>query len=755
MMITVSFEKIYNKPRLGEPCSVAVPAPKGTLTSPEKVRLYDQDRQPIPVQVKTTAYWEDHSIRWMYLTFLADLPANRETVYYCDWSDTTEGTREQEATLTTPIIVERRQETGEIFVETGELSFVLGEGSDWLKTLQYGSRTQKSEIIRGPFLRELSGERYQIYQDEWKILEQGPIRVVLEGKGHFRETAGTPSLEKLETVMTITVYAGKPWIDMGILLTNMGEGKLRIDSYTMEYHPYSKGEGRSGQVRTCAAASNYRTQFLTDENGGYVEKRIDGEYLKYEANEHFPETFYGTLFADHTDDLGGLTATVYQAQQNYPKAVSAQSDGLTISLVPERMEAVVMWPGMAREQKVLFAFHPQDTTLEDINFVSTVYQMPDRPLLKPEIFQAAGVFENVFVTNQNQNAELALTAKADTKSRCYGMMNWGDAPDGGYTMQGRGDGEPVWTNNEYDYPHACALMYARTGVRRFLDYLLVSAKHQMDVDICHYSQDPLILHGQYEHSNSHCASRVVVCSHQWVEGLIDYYHFTGEHRALESAIGIGENVLRLLNSPALQKPGGANARETGWALRTLTALYQETGEEHWLGKCEWIVGHFEEWKKEYGLWLSPYLDHTSIRVVFMISIAVCSLMRYYRVRPSERIKNMMLEAVDDLLENARLENGLFYYKELPSLKRNCNNTIILEALSYAFELTGDKKYLEAGIKTFEVSMSVNQLGGMVAEKKIVGDAVIVTGPGPKGFAQSFLPLVTYYRLAAQEGLLTI
>jgi hypothetical protein len=751
MMIPLYFEKIYNKPRQGEPCSVAIPAAKGALTSLETVRIYNQEKQPVPVQTKATAYWEDHSIRWMYLTFPADLPANQETVYYCDWTNL----QAEKAPVTDTLTVEFKQETGEIFVDTGALSFVLVQGSDWFKTFQYGDRPQSEETIRGPFLKELSGERYRIYQDEWKILEHGSVRSILEGKGHFQETAGAANAEKLETVLTLTVYAGKPWIEMGILLTNSTESKLRVDSYTMEYRPYTKGEKRPGQVRTCAGASNYQTQFLTDDNGGYVEKRIDGEYLKYEANEHFPETFYGTLFADHSDELGGLTATVYQAQQNYPKAVSAQSDGLTVSLVPERMEPVVFWPGMAREQKVLFAFHPRETTLDEINFVSTVYQMPDRPLLSPEVFQAAGVFENVFVTHKNQNAELALTAKADSKSHCYGMLNWGDAPDGGYTMQGRGDGEPVWTNNEYDYPHACALMYARTGVRRFLDYLLVSAKHQIDVDICHYSQDPLLLHGQYEHSNSHCASRVIVCSHQWVEGLIDYYHFTGELRALESAIGIGENVLRLLDAPKLQKPGSANARETGWALRTLTALYRETGEDHWLSKCEWIVGHFEEWKQEYGLWLSPYMDHTSIRVVFMISIAVCSLMRYYRVRPSEQIKKMMLDAVDDLVENARLENGLFYYKELPSLKRNGNNTIILEALSYAYELTGDKKYLEAGMKTFEVSMSVGQLGGMVAEKKIVGDAVIVTGPGPKGFAQSFLPLVTYYRLAAQEGLLTL
>jgi hypothetical protein len=752
-MIRLSFEKIYNRPRIAQPCTVAVPAAKGTLTSLENVRVFDPNNQLVPVQTKTTAYWDDHSIRWMLLHFQADLPANRETAYSCDWQQEVNTLPQSQSE--TAMNIQRCEESDKINVDTGEVSFTLGQGFSWLDNVKYGSRNLDQNTFSGPFIKDEEEERYQAYLTEWNIVEQGPLRGIFEGRGYFQEISRETSSEKIELVLTVTVYAGKPWIELGILLTNATSYKLRINNYTLLYRPYGQGEKPQGKARTCAAASNYKTQFETDDNGAYVEKRIDAEYLKYEANEHFPETFYGTLFADHTDEWGGLAATIYQAQQNYPKAVSAQSDGLTISLVPDRSEPVTFWPGMAREQKVLLQFHGSDTELDEINFCSTVYQMPDRPLLSPDVFQAAGVFENVFVQQKSQNAELALTAKADTKSRCYGMLNWGDAPDGGYTMQGRGDGEPVWTNNEYDYPHACALMYARTGVRRFLDYLLTAAKHQMDVDVCHYSHNPLLLHGQYEHSNSHCASQVIVCSHQWVEGLIDYYHFTGEKRALETAIGIGENVLRLLDTPTFQKPGSANARETGWALRTLTALYRETGEEHWLGKCQWIVGHFEEWKKEYGLWLSPYMDHTSIRVVFMISIAVCSLMRYYRVRPTENLKKMMLDAVDDLVANARLENGLFYYKELPSLKRNGNNTIILEALSYAYELTGDVSYLKAGQKTFEVSMTTSQLGGMVAEKKIVGDAVIVSGPGPKNFAQSFLPLVTYYRCAAETGLLTI
>ena len=89
----------------------------------------------------------------------------------------------------------------------------------------------------------------------------------------------------------------------------------------------------------------------------------------------------------------------------------------------------------------------------------------------------------------------------------------------------------------------------------------------------------------------------MVCSHEWVEGLIDYYHFTGDERALTTAVGIGNNILNLLDTPMYAVPGEANARETGWALRALTALYVETGESKWIDKCEWIVDSFKKWEK--------------------------------------------------------------------------------------------------------------------------------------------------------------
>ena len=377
--------------------------------------------------------------------------------------------------------------------------------------------------------------------------------------------------------------------------------------------------------------------------------------------------------------------------------------------------------------------------------------MPDRPYISPKVFKESEVMLNVFPEKINEDVEIALMAKADGHSRCYGMLNWGDTVDMGYTVQGRGGGKPVWSNNEYDYPHACALMYARTGVRRFLDYLIVSAKHWMDVDICHYSSNPLRIGGQWEHTAGHCKNGVMVCSHEWVEGLLDYYHLTGDERGLESAIGIGENVLKLLETPMYQVPGEANARETGWALRTLTALYVETNDKKWLAKCDWIIDSFKKWEEEYGDWLSPYTDNTAIRVGFMISVAVGSVMRYYRVFPREDIKKMIINAVDDLIENCYMDNGLFYYKELPSLSRNGNNTLLLESLAIAYELTGDASYLKYGLKTFRSALNENS-GGAVGVKTVIDDAVICKGNSGKGFAQSFIPLTMYYNAVSENGM---
>ncbi|HAN44621.1 MAG TPA: hypothetical protein DCP97_04440 [Ruminococcaceae bacterium] len=739
-MIKLHFEKLYNHNRNGEPCNVAIPFKKGALTDTSNV-VVTNGSKPVLTQCKPTARWEDNSIKWLLVNFLADLPANKSADYFCDISC------KKNDNIGT-VAVKAQTNGTKAAIQTGAITINLAKAGskNIFESIITPQGQYDSNCFDGPYLTDKNNSRYTAVVGEqgWELIESGPVRAIAETKGKHCDKNGNTLFDY---VLRIIAFAGKEWVKAEYQIISREKEDIEIKA--LEF-AIKCSDGSADDVATAVANSNYTTEVVHGKGAEKISKLIDSEMLVYEANEHIPEVFYGTLFADWKNSQKGVAATIYQAHQNFPKAVAADGSGIIISIVPECGDKVVLRSGMARTQRFLLHFHSADTSLKEIGAVSERFQMPDKPMLEPDVFEQSGALENVFVHNRKPEIERYLISKADGRAKAYGMLNWGDAPDMGYTLQGRANGKIVWTNNEYDFPHAAMLMYARTGTRRFLDYMLVAAEHWYDVDVCHYSENPLYMGGQWEHCGGHTHLRVV-CSHQWVEGLFDYYHITGERTAYQTAIGIGENILRLLETPMFQQKGEINARETGWALRSLVALYKETNDKKWLEKCDWIVGHFEDWKKEYGGWLSPYTDNTSIRVVFMIAIAACSLMRYYRVKPQEKLKTMILEAIDDVIENCILENGLFLYKELPSLSRLGTNTIILEALAIAYEFTGDIKYLEVGMPTFEVNIKAS--GGGDVPKRKQEDAVITGGAGPKGFAQAFYPVTVFYKAATENGLI--
>lgn len=71
----------------------------------------------------------------------------------------------------------------------------------------------------------------------------------------------------------------------------------------------------------------------------------------------------------------------------------------------------------------------------------------------------------------------------------------------------------------------------------------------------------------------------MVCSHEWVEGLLDYYHFPEMSGDWQVPL-VSVKCIASLDTPMYAHAGEANARETGWALRTLTALYIETHDKN-------------------------------------------------------------------------------------------------------------------------------------------------------------------------------
>ena len=643
ILIEIYFERLSNFKRK-EPVTVAVPFKKGYLKDVNLIKISD-GQNDVESQSSVTASWDDGSVKWALIKFFAELDGKNDKKYFCDINKNVSDEKSCISVL---------KEEDKLVIDNGRLMIKLNNNGSIFNYIKNDKDEYFQNDIVGPILND---KFCAVITDEFKIIENGPVSLIVEAKGKHFDDKGS---SLLDFIVNIQIFKDCDWIKFDYRIIN----KENVDSIlinSLEFVINKRGENN----RLISGKSNYRTAFTEDNEKIYSE--INAQDLIYEANEHFPEVFYGTFFGAVSGNNGGICATVYQAHQNFPKAFDINKNKLKIQLVPQKSDInIKYYRGMVKNHTIYLHFYKPNTDKNELNLRSLQFQMPDRGMIDSDVYKQSEVFPDFFLDESEKiyTIENALTKRMDMRGKAYGILHWGDSPDMHYTEQGRGNGKLVWTNNEYDFPHTAMLMYARTPERRYFDYMCTAARHWMDIDVCCSSDDELRQGAQIIHSADHISGKAEI-SHEWVEGLFDYYHMTGDKFAYYTALGIGENIKKQLKLPKYHKAGEINARETGWALRALAALYIETNDEKWLDEAENIVSHFEIWEKKYGGWLAPYTDHAVIRVPFMISIAVGSLMRYYNIKPDDKIKSMILRAVEDMVDNCLLKNGLFYYKELP------------------------------------------------------------------------------------------
>jgi len=745
-VIKLRFPRLSCFDRSLEPATVAVPFPQGALVDIGRCRIADAAGKTFPGQFRVTTRWPDGSVKWLLVHLQADLPANKGADYFLD-------TNAADPAFASSMCVSAS------CVDTGALKIALSNTPDALFdsiTTPQGTFTRE-EI--SPFtITDGKGNAYTAGAGEkgWEVIESGPVRAMLRTRGRHTGASGT----WFDYIVTLYAYAGKSWIDLDYRVINTESGKplelanaapgltvSSIASMNLRLTPKACGE-----TACFVAHSNYVTTYQE----GETEKLIDDQYLLFTANEQNPEVLYGTLYADWQDEKRAVCATIYQAQQNFPKRVAVSKDALTVDLIPESTGAVEFIEGMSKTHRMQLYFHaPNAARREDINFRSLQYQLPDKPTLEPAVYEATGIYEDIFTAKRNGHMEFYLEQLFADRSKAYGILHWGDNPDSGYTLQGRGMGDIVWINGEYDAGHSFYLYYITHYRRAAFAAMKVATEHLIDVDICHHSADPGRMGGQVVHSARH-VTRGCTPSHEWVESLLDYYHETGDPDVLEMALAMGRNIQYLLENKIFKfvHGGFGSARESGWALFAMSALYKETFDEYWLKHCETIVSLFVKWEQQMGAFISPYTDHSMIRVPFMISVAINALKSLYNARPSEEIRGLILRAVQDLVENCIDEfTGLFYYKQLPSLDVNVLSVQVFGPLTYAYQFTGDKKYLEYALPTFREMMQKVPKGG---GGKSASYHCVISGTASssnKAFSSGAPHLMVYYKALMDTGLL--
>ena len=518
------------------------------------------------------------------------------------------------------------------------------------------------------------------------VIEQGPVALLIRVTGHH----GAPG-SPLDFTADLLFFAGKPYVQVDYrAFAARGPKEQTFDRWLWSAEttvPATRLREAHGHYGISLKESTDRVAY----SFGLTEFRFD-------AVEHEMQSYWGDFWCDWTGPGPSLAVTLRQAQQNFPKAMEATSRALTIALSPDPL---VFPLGAAKSHQFLLHFHSPDVTAKELSARSLQFQIPDIPKLESSWYARTAVWDDpVFHAPPARRASALLYDVLDNRPVGTGIWNFGDEVEWGYTGQGRGKDDVVWLNNEYDFAHLIALHYARTGERRFLDYAFANTRHWRDVDIAWVSPDPYRQGGHIAHSPRHFTGSVTP-SHQWVEGLFDAWHLFGDETARQAALAIGENILRQMSRPEYRDAAKSSTRDMGWALRALLALHRETGEDRYRRAALPIVHLFKRWHAERPGLLAPYTDHSEARVAFMNSLTLVSLARYHRRFPDPELKQLILAETDDLLRTMRNANGLFVYKELPSLEFQGTSLLPLQLLGEAYRLSGNVKYLEAGLPELE------------------------------------------------------
>jgi len=765
-MKTVQYEIVGRYDHMAEPVRVSVPYRKGELKASDaaSIEVFD-DAKVYPSQKKIVSCYGDGSVRYLLVNFLADIKANRASTFYVDRT-------ERRVERFTPVSLSR-MESGELLIETGVVSLVLGTpGKAQISTISYKSMKIESSDIEGMTIYDAAGKGYRAYvgSSGWDVIEEGPVRTFVRTRGRHLSEDGSTFFD-YET--SIIAYAGSDYIRIAHQIINTEKSRterknhltLTNEQAGLKYdtnYPYEMLTGAEFRLHLADRAvskgiytSSFNNHAESVGEGGTIEKSISADTIVDTANEMFPEVLFSTFAAGWKGEKVNVVGSLYQAYQNFPKALKMDDDEMLLSLYPRSYAPLKFPQGVAKTLRFDLLFTDSDLA-ENLLFDKLLtLEMPPVGTVTTRDYIDAGVFGCEVSEFYHYPTERFLYRFIDSRAKGLGFLHFGDCPEWEYVKQGRSKGRDIWINNEYDMPHNFMVMFARTGDRRYFDYIMASVRHWMDVDFCHFSEDPYHKGLLYTHSVEHVSGQPVP-SHQWVEGFLDYYHLTGDPSALEAAKAIGEGLLELIKLPIYNRPGQIEPREQGWALRGLLALYTELDDERYLEACRPIVQTYIKWAELFGSWTSPYPDNYLDRVPFMMHVGLVGLHSYYKLAGGEDVKKTLLTVIDDIVReclNPRL--NMFLGKMHPSIRFQNLNGMVLESLEIAYELTGDVSYLRKGLGMFSW-MTVENQPPIYDFSKLKRDdfTVIYNCPvGPKRAAQSLIPLLRYYSAAMKEGLL--
>lgn len=756
--LALSVENPYDFAVENAPVTSGVPFFRGELGDAAHLRLRDDAGGEIPVQAQVTARWQDGSIKWLLLSFLA-VVAPRATATY-----TVEYGTEIARAAASPL--HHTRDGDRLTVDTGRLRVAFdasrsafpiairrsGEGEAPAEPLTHHAHVAGSAdsgsagaspspapppavpgdaALMAVEMADVAGTLYSTRGPVERVVieESGPVRTVVGVTGHHRSEAGEAFFEY---GVRFTFYAGSPLVHVTYTWGNDWDGAefaefarvtLRLPLGEVGGWLLGLGDGQTAQGEGDAALWQWRDDALRLEPGPnpVAAQRAEGWIAVGGAG-------------------GSMTAAMRHFWQLYPKALRLTGDALALDLCPAFPEGTyddgsrldeIKWfyylrhgrykvrRGVRKQHEVMLQFQDGPPEAETARRAARLFAEPLIAACAPERYSDTGVFGPILPATVGRFPEYEEVCekvyrnhlRRREEGREYGMLNFGDA---------WGEREVNWFNGEYDHHHAFLMQFIRTGDRRWYFLGEQAARHAIDVDTCHHGPHR---GGEWIHSMGHTGDYFTEPheghgypkgrfsdSHTWTEGFCDWYFLSGDPTASANAALVADYYA----GGYLNHYDWTNCRTNGWHLILTMAAYRATDDPYYLNAARIIVERTLERQSPSGGWhrqMVPGHCHDMPRhrgeANFMLGVLANGLEEYYREVPDPRVAAAVLGGAKQCVEELWVpESDGFRYTSCPNMKGyTANNDMTAAILFFADALGGDPHFGEYAMRAMRAAFA--------------------------------------------------
>lgn len=687
-----------------------IPLPRGWVTSGDDIAIADANHEAVEADVTVMSRWEDGSVKFVRVAFVASVPAFTEAVFYAGPFDRNVRQPETGEARPAPRAIQIQQAGAAVIVNTARMEFAVN--AERYKVFDYIKRNGNVLIdntkAKGFTIIDENDVRFDSALCKNVTIateEHGSVRAVLRVEGTHTAEDGA---ELFDFAARYYVYADSDIVEVEYTFINKEKRDWsHIRSIGCELE--AAGHRATGLCGNYQGIRTYDTMFSLVANNDVniagtrqnCDFRLGGKGDPRNTGDSFSPAIWTHGWIGFHHGTGGVSASIYRLYPNYPKEL--QYDGAnTIRMYLWKDDENNVLPfarGWAKTHKLQFYVYDGAPETSESN---KIMEALDQPLIiyAPEAYVSSGIFEDNIRYSPDNYPQLEMMLRDSfhmwkgRKNRLFGMLDYGDFVDLNWNDH---KGREYRGNMYFDYAHSLLLQYIRTGEREYYFAAESAVMHHLDIDFVHDSKFESEIGGIRCEGPNHGANEfdrpTIDPYYGGTESLIEFFGLTGDTRILGLAKAVCKaNFINFMDS---MTRGEVNRRQ-GWALVTLSALYEIAGDEEAYACCRTLAKYVTEYIDRHGNLKLTIGFGKVFSPLHAVTVAI-GMYKYYRIcrddAEKQEVKRTTVSIVDSIIELGMFPDGGFIYVDYPELRWNWQMGEAIEPFGYAYALTGDEKYI--------------------------------------------------------------